>query len=142
MIRLVLASLIPAGVALAAAFLVGPSAISLPRGEPILVASQERMAALQAVDHDGCAPKLLTGAVPASEDNPASLRIVRLNDKPEQVAVTDMPIDAPPGTHLLLVIDRDGRLVAAGNRSASPQADGPLPQCPRTSEQQAEPGII
>ena len=140
MIRLVLAFMVPIGIATAAALLVGSNTVSLPGGEPMLVAGHERMAALHAVDHSGCPPKLLTGAEPVIEPRPATIRIVKLADQAGDVSVTDLPIDAPDGTNLLVVIDKGGRLVAAGDRPHSPQASGA--ECPRAAQPEDKPGII
>ena len=143
MIRLVLACVIPASVALAAAFLVGPDVLSPSRGEPMLVASQKRMAALHAVSHQGCAPKVLADMAPrpAGEAKPATLRIVKLHDEPERTSVADLPFDGPAGTSLVLVIDQEGRLLAAGDRAVSPDSEAAALPCPEP-DAKAEPGII
>ena len=143
MIRLVLAFAIPAGLAAAAAWLVGPNTLSLPGGAPITVAGGERMA-LQAVDYAGCAPKLLTGARPEEGGyaKPASIRIVKLGAAPEEVSISDVPLEAPAGTSIVIVLDQDGRLVAAGDRPASPGPAATGPECPDGPAGAAEPGII
>jgi hypothetical protein len=119
MIRLLFGSALPVlGLGFAAAIL-GPSLVTGPRGEPIIMAGADR-ATLQAASYDGeaCSSALLF-AGPVGADDTAGAHVVafalRSGERGVVVEVEDFPGGTNPPMTVALVFDDAGRLIAAGD---------------------------
>ena len=117
MIRLVFGSALPVLGLGAAAALLGPDLLTGPRGEPLIVAAPDQ-AMLQPASFDGeaCASSSI---VPEGDEPGHGLRIITFALPAETddtaVAVEDYPGPGAIPKTVVLVFDKDGRIVAAGD---------------------------
>jgi hypothetical protein len=134
MIRLLLGLALPVlGIGASAAFL-GPDLLTGPRGEPLVMAAPDRpMLQAASFEGGGCASTTIL-PTPSEAAPHGSARIVAFALPAEgetvAVAVEDFPGTGGLPETVILIFDRDGRLIAAGDpMSLQMQAAMALADC-------------